>query len=183
MGTGCSLSAGKVARVWSWSPQPNAEVKNGGAIPPLVHKSYWPDAYLIKHRGNLLRLLAVLFIVPFVFSVPVYFSFIFLPPFCSLWSFLFGILTCTFVCLISENFNDECTRIHEVFVRITAGNVVIRLSPQENAWILPYVRSQPLFSKLLFPAIQSFDAIRTLGYWKICYIQMNHKQRKKQVIQ
>jgi hypothetical protein len=52
MGTGGSFPDSKEAGAWSWSPQPNAKVKNGEAIPPLVHTSLWRGAYLIKHRGN-----------------------------------------------------------------------------------------------------------------------------------
>jgi hypothetical protein len=33
-------------------PPSNAEVKNGGAIPPLPDMSSWRGAYLIKHRDN-----------------------------------------------------------------------------------------------------------------------------------
>jgi hypothetical protein len=29
-----------------------AEIKNGGAVPPLSHASSWLDAYLIKHKDN-----------------------------------------------------------------------------------------------------------------------------------
>jgi hypothetical protein len=31
---------------------PGAEVKNGGAIPPLSHMSSWRDVLLIKHRNK-----------------------------------------------------------------------------------------------------------------------------------
>jgi hypothetical protein len=34
------------------SPPPNAEVKNGGAVPPLRHTSLWRRAKLIKRRDN-----------------------------------------------------------------------------------------------------------------------------------
>jgi hypothetical protein len=32
---------------------PSAEVRNGGAIPPLPHMASWCSAYLIKVRDNL----------------------------------------------------------------------------------------------------------------------------------
>jgi hypothetical protein len=35
------------------SPPSSAEVKNGGAIPPLPHKSSWHSVLLIKHREKL----------------------------------------------------------------------------------------------------------------------------------
>jgi hypothetical protein len=34
------------------SPPSSAEVKNGGAIPPLPYMSSWHSAELIKHRDN-----------------------------------------------------------------------------------------------------------------------------------
>jgi hypothetical protein len=34
------------------SPQSSAEVKNGGAIPPLLHMSSWRSASLVKQREN-----------------------------------------------------------------------------------------------------------------------------------
>jgi hypothetical protein len=34
------------------SPPSNAEVKNGGAIPPLPHTSVWCGGYVINHRGK-----------------------------------------------------------------------------------------------------------------------------------
>jgi hypothetical protein len=34
------------------SPPSSAEVKNGGAIPPLPHMSSWHSVWLIKHRDN-----------------------------------------------------------------------------------------------------------------------------------
>jgi hypothetical protein len=34
------------------SPPSTAEVKNGGAIPPLYHTSSWPSAKLITHRDT-----------------------------------------------------------------------------------------------------------------------------------
>jgi hypothetical protein len=34
------------------SPPSSAEVKNGGAIPPLPCMTSWHSAYLIKHRDN-----------------------------------------------------------------------------------------------------------------------------------
>jgi hypothetical protein len=35
------------------SPPSSAEVKEGGAIPPLLHMSSWHTALLIKHRQKL----------------------------------------------------------------------------------------------------------------------------------
>jgi hypothetical protein len=34
-------------------PPFNAEVENGGAVPPLPHSSSWDDALIIKHRDTL----------------------------------------------------------------------------------------------------------------------------------
>jgi hypothetical protein len=35
----------------------SAEVKNGGAVSPLLHTSWWRGAELIKHRDNVTFLL------------------------------------------------------------------------------------------------------------------------------
>jgi hypothetical protein len=50
MGTGISFPRGKAAGACSHPS--SAEVKKGGAIPPLPHMSSWHNAYLIKHRDN-----------------------------------------------------------------------------------------------------------------------------------
>jgi hypothetical protein len=42
------------------SPLSNAEVKNGGAMPPPPSMSSWHSAYLIKHRDN------------FTFTLPIF---------------------------------------------------------------------------------------------------------------
>jgi hypothetical protein len=52
MGTGDSLHGGKAAEAYH-SPSSSAEVKNGGAIPSLLHTSSWSGALLIKHRDNI----------------------------------------------------------------------------------------------------------------------------------
>jgi hypothetical protein len=49
MDTGGSYPGGKAA---DNSPPYNAEVKNGGAIPPLPHESSLYGASLIKHKNN-----------------------------------------------------------------------------------------------------------------------------------
>jgi hypothetical protein len=38
-------------------PAPSAEVKNGGAVPPVLHISSWHSAKLINHRDNFAFLL------------------------------------------------------------------------------------------------------------------------------
>jgi hypothetical protein len=37
-----------------YSAPSNAEIKKGGAIPPLSHESLWRGAYLSKHRDNII---------------------------------------------------------------------------------------------------------------------------------
>jgi hypothetical protein len=37
------------------SPPTSAEVKSGGAIPPLPHRSSWRGAEVVKHRDNVTR--------------------------------------------------------------------------------------------------------------------------------
>jgi hypothetical protein len=42
----------RLVREADHAPPSSAEVKNGGAIPPLPHTSSWHSAQLIKHRDN-----------------------------------------------------------------------------------------------------------------------------------
>jgi hypothetical protein len=43
------------------TPPASAEVKHGGAIPPLPHTSVWLDAYLFKYKGNYIFALVMLY--------------------------------------------------------------------------------------------------------------------------
>jgi hypothetical protein len=47
-----SLGIMRPGREADHSPPSNAEMKNGGAIPPLPHTYSWRDASFIKHRDN-----------------------------------------------------------------------------------------------------------------------------------
>jgi hypothetical protein len=47
-----SLGVNRAGRESGHSPPSNADVKNGGALPPLPHTPSWCSAYEINHRGN-----------------------------------------------------------------------------------------------------------------------------------
>jgi hypothetical protein len=48
------FTGGKVAgREADYSPPSSVEIKNGGAIPPLLKTPSWHEALLIKHRNNI----------------------------------------------------------------------------------------------------------------------------------
>jgi hypothetical protein len=47
------VKKGRNKRLIDHSSPSSAEVKNGGAIPPLPHMFSWYKALLIKHRGNI----------------------------------------------------------------------------------------------------------------------------------
>jgi hypothetical protein len=54
MGAGGTIYPGFkwLGRGADYSPPSSAEVKNGGALPPLPHMSSWHSTYLIKHRDQ-----------------------------------------------------------------------------------------------------------------------------------
>jgi hypothetical protein len=43
-----SPSSKRQEREFGYSPLSNVEIKNGGAVPPLLHTSLWYGAYLIN---------------------------------------------------------------------------------------------------------------------------------------
>jgi hypothetical protein len=72
-GTGDSFPGSKATGAWNLPLSSSAEVKNGGAIPPLSHTSSWRDACLIKRADNLIfisPIVLILFSTGKIFHTP-----------------------------------------------------------------------------------------------------------------